>query len=125
LNLQNIGPEPVTITLKRPLFTLAFYRLEEPAAAGYAGKYQDQRDFPQDQYDYILSARTTSLAEVPKLRKEVEQLKVQVEELEERFPDPDEGLELRPEVAEALSETLNAQRDSLLTPDEAWKRFET
>ncbi|MFQ5826120.1 MAG: hypothetical protein ACE5IA_02075, partial [Dehalococcoidia bacterium] len=42
LNLQNVGPEPVTIIFNAPLFTVAFNRLDEPAAEGYSGKHQYQ-----------------------------------------------------------------------------------
>lgn len=54
LSLLNVGPEPITITLHEPLFSVEFSRLEEPAE-GYSGDYQDQDDFPADQYNYILS----------------------------------------------------------------------
>lgn len=115
MNLLNVGPEPVTITLGEPLFSVEFHRLEEPAKTGYSGPYQGQEDFPQDQYDFILSARTTSLAEIPTLRQEVARLSVLVEELEEKLPDPDEGLELRPEVESRLRQSLQIPKDSLLS----------
>lgn len=123
LNLQNVGPEPVKITLNDPIFTVVFYRLEEPAEEGYSGNYQDQDDFPQEQYDYILSAHTTSLAEIPTLRQEMAKLNVLLEELEERLPDPDEGLELNPEFERSLHEACQKPHVSPITPDEAWERF--
>ncbi|MFQ5826989.1 MAG: hypothetical protein ACE5IA_06500, partial [Dehalococcoidia bacterium] len=98
-------------------------RLDEPAAEGYSGKHQYQDDFPAEQYEFILSARTTSLAEIPTLRQQVARLSVLIEELEERLPDPDEGLELKPEVEKLLSKTLDTPHDSLLTPDEIFKKF--
>jgi len=101
LSLLNVGPEPIVITLREPLFSVEFSRLEEPAEA-YAGDYQDQDDFPAEQYNYILSARTTSLAEIPLLRQEMVRVSALIEELMEGMPDPDEGLELRPEVQERL-----------------------
>ncbi|MFQ5874020.1 MAG: dCTP deaminase [Dehalococcoidia bacterium] len=124
MNLQNVGPEPVTITMNEPLFTVEFQRLEKPALSGYSGKYQDQDDFPEDQYDFILSARTTSLAEIPTLRQEVARLNVLIEQLEEWLPDPDEGFELRPEVQQKLFKYLETPRESLVTPDKAWKKYE-
>jgi len=134
INLLNVGPEPVTITRSVPFFTVEFQSLDEPAEVGYDGAYQAQDDFPQDQYDFILEARTTSLAEIPSLRQEVTRLSqgeipalreevvrlgIAIEELEEKLPDPDEGLEIRPEVEKRLRDSLRAPRDSLLSIDEA------
>lgn len=124
MNMMNVGPEPLTITLRNPLFSVEFQRLEERADVGYSGTYQDQDDFPQEQYDFILSARTTSLAEIPTLRQEVARLSVLVEELEEKLPDPDEGLELKPEVENRLRHSLQTARDSLLSVDEMRKNLQ-
>jgi hypothetical protein len=102
MNLLNVGPEPVTIALNEPMFSVEFQRLEEPADEEYAGPFQDQDDFPADQYNYILSARTTSLAEIPHLRREITRLNVLIEEPEENLPDPDERFELRSEIKDKL-----------------------
>jgi len=123
MNLLNVGPEPVTLTLYEPLFTVEFQKLEEPAEVGYSGPFQDQDDFPADQYNYILSARTTSLAEIPLLRKEMTRLSVLIEEFEENFPDLDEGLELRPEIKERLLKSSKLPRDRLLSPAEIIKKL--
>jgi dCTP deaminase len=123
MNLLNVGPEPVTLTLHEPLFTVEFQKLEQPAEVGYSGPFQDQDDFPADQYNYILSARTTSLAEIPVLRKEMTRLSVLIEEFEENFPDPDEGLELRPEIKERLLKSSRLPRDYLLSPAEIMKKL--
>jgi dCTP deaminase len=123
MNLLNVGPEPVTITLHEPLFTVEFQRLEEPADVEYSGPYQDQEDFPADQYNYILSARTTSLAEIPLLRKEMTRLSALIEDLEESLPDPDEGLELRPEIKERLLKSSKLPRNCLLSPAEILKKL--
>jgi len=123
MNLLNVGPEAVTITLNSPLFSVEFQRLEEPAKTGYSGPYQGQEDFPEDQYDFILSARTSSLAEIPTLRQEVARLSVLVEELEEKLPDPDEGLELKPEVEERLRQSLQIPRDSLVSIHDMRKKL--
>ena len=123
MNLLNVGPEPVTLTLYEPLFTVEFQKLEQPAEVGYSGPFQDQDDFPADQYNYILSARTTSLAEIPVLRKEMTRLSVLIEEFEENFPDPDEGLELRPEIKERLLKSSRLPRDYLLSPAEIMKKL--
>lgn len=125
VSLQNIGPEPLTIELNQPFFTVTFDRLEEPVEAGqgYEGSHQDQDDFSEEQKTYILTARTTSLAEIPTLRQQVARLNVLIEELEERLPDLDEGLELRPEVREALLESMNKSKDALLSSEEAWQQF--
>ena len=123
MTLVNVGPEPITLTLSNPLFSVEFHRLDEPAESGYEGAYQGQEDFPADQYEFILSARTTSLAEIPTLRQEVTRLSVLVEELEEKLPDPDEGLELRPEVENRLRRSLQRPGDSLLPIDAIQKNL--
>jgi len=121
MNLLNVGPEPVAINLGEPLFSVEFQRLEEPAESGYSGVYQYQEDFPDEQYNFILSARTTSLAEIPTLRQEVARLNVLIQELQERLPDPDEGLELKPEIEERLRQSLATPQDSLLSIDDIRK----
>lgn len=125
VSLQNIGPEPMIIELDQPFFTVTFDRLEEAVepSEGYSGNHQDQESFPRDQIEYILSARTTSLAEIPTLRQQVARLTILLEELEERFPDIDESLELRLDVEKLLLESLNTPKDSLLSSEEAWQRF--
>lgn len=123
MNLLNVGPEAIRITLGDPLFTVEFQRLEEPAEEGYVGTYQDQDDFPPDQYAFILNARTTSLAEIPLLRQEVIRLNVLIEELHEHLPDPDAGWELRPEVEERLRRSLAAPSDRLLSIDEVREKL--
>lgn len=116
LSLLNVGPEPITLTLGVPFFTVEFQTLDEPATSGYDGSYQALEDFPPDQYEFILSARTTSLAEIPTLRQEVHRLHLVIEELEEKLPDPDENLEIRPEVEEKLRRSLETGK--LLSLDE-------
>ncbi len=120
LSLLNVGPEPITLTRGVPFFTVEFQSLDEPATSGYDGNYQALEDFPPDQYDFILSARTTSLAEIPTLRQEVRRLHLAIEELEEKLPDPDEDLELRPEVAEKLRRTMETGK--LLSLDEVRRK---
>ncbi|PKN69411.1 MAG: dCTP deaminase [Deltaproteobacteria bacterium HGW-Deltaproteobacteria-12] len=81
MNFLNVGPEPITLTLHDPLFSVEFQRLEEPAGSEYNGPYQDQNDFTADQYDYILKARDTSLAEFPVLKDQVSRFSSQMDEL--------------------------------------------
>jgi hypothetical protein len=123
MNLLNVGPEPVTITLSEPLFTVEFQKLEKPAEVGYSGPFQDQDDFPADQYNYILSARTTSLAEIPVLRQKMTRLTALIEELEENLPDPDEGLELKAEVKERLLRSSKLPREFLVSPTAIRKKI--
>ena len=124
LNFLNVGPEPVTLTVNEPLFSVEFQRLEEPAEAAYSGPFQDQDDFPAEQYNYILSVRTTSLAEIPNLRLDITRLNVLLEELEEALPDPDEGLELKPEVEERLLRSSNLSRDFFISAGEIRKKLD-
>lgn len=123
LNLLNVGPEAVTLTLHEPLFSVEFQRLEEPAEFAYSGPFQDQDDFPADQYNYILSARTTSLAEIPNLRQDISRLSALIEELEEALPDPDEGLELKPEVEDRLLQSAKLPRDFFVSGGEIRKKL--
>lgn len=125
VSLQNVGPEPVPLVLNQPFFTVTFERLDEPVEVGqgYGGSHQDQDDYPPNQVAYILSAKTTSLAEIPTLRIQVARLTVAIQEFEERLADPDEDYELKPEVERLLRRQL-AVGDRLLTPDEAWKKLE-
>jgi dCTP deaminase len=58
MNLVNVGPGPIPINNEDPLFSVEFSRLEENVEQGYSGPFQDQDDFPADQYNYILSAGT-------------------------------------------------------------------
>lgn len=123
MNLLNVGPEPVALTLHEPLFSVELSRLEEEAEVAYSGPYQDQDDFPADQYNYILSARTTSLAEIPAFRKDIRRLNALIEELEERIADPDEGLEVKPEISQRLSHSLGLPHGSLISAAEMQKRL--
>lgn len=123
MNLLNVGPEPVTLSLHEPIFSVEFSRLEEEAEAPYSGPYQDQDDFPSDQYNYILSARTTSLAEIPTFKKDIRRLNALIEELEERITDPDSGLELSPDIEKRLIRSLKVPRSSLISPAEMRKRL--
>jgi dCTP deaminase len=123
LNLLNVGPEPIGVTTSDPLFSVVFQMLDEPAETGYDGVYQGQEDFPQEQYDFILTARTTSLAEIPTLRQQVARLSVLIEELDEKLPDPDDGWELKPEVERRLRESLERSGDSLLSVIEVRKNL--
>jgi dCTP deaminase len=123
MSLLNVGPEPIALSLRQPFFTVEFQRLDEPAEKGYEGSYQGQDDFPADQYEFILSARTTSLAEIPTLRQEVNRLSVLVEELKEQLPDPDEGLELRPEIDERLRQLRDSPKERLLSIEQVRKNM--
>lgn len=117
INLQNVGPEPVTITKDTPFFTIEFHRLEEPASNGYSGRHQQQDDFPDDQYEFILGARTTSLAEIPDLRRQVKRLNEIVEYLQTRLPNLDEKLDLRRKMQEHFQ---RLPTESPLSPDGNW-----
>jgi len=56
MNLINVGPGPIPINNEDPVFSVEFSKLEENVEQGYSGPFQDQDDFPADQYNYILSA---------------------------------------------------------------------
>ena len=123
MNLLNVGPEPVPLRLNDILFSVEFERLDEPAEMPYSGPYQDQDDFLEDQYNFIMSKRTISLADIPTLRAEVARLSNVLEELEESLPDPDEGLELRPEIVDRLKKSRTLPSSSLISLDEMRRRI--
>lgn len=125
VSLQNVGPEPIILEFNQPFFTVTFDRLEEPVepSQGYEGSHQDQDDFPKEQKMHILSARTTSLAEIPTLRENLARLTVLVEELTDKMPDPDAGLELNEELVKRLYRSLDKAPESLLSPEEMRKRL--
>lgn len=114
LNLLNVGPEPIAIKYQEPIFSIEINRLDEMVEKPYNGIYQNQNDFPADQHNYILNARTTSLAEIPTLRKEVSRLNGLLEEFGERMPDPDDGLQLHPQIEETLSKCKDIPKDMRL-----------
>jgi len=123
LNLLNVGPEPITIKYKEPFFSVEINRLEEMVEKPYDGPYQNQDDFPADQHNYILNARTTSLAEIPTLRKEVSRLNGLLEEFGERIPDPDDGLELHPHIEEIVSGCQDIPKDMRLNSQQMKEKF--
>jgi dCTP deaminase len=122
MNLLNVGPEPVPLRLNELVFSVEFERLDEQAEKPYSGPYQDQDDFPEDQYNFIIKAHTTSLAEIPTLRIEVSRLSNLLEEIEEILPDPDEGLELRPEIIDRLERSRKLPGSSFISLDEMRRR---
>jgi len=123
MNLLNVGPEPVPLHLDDVLFSIEFEKLDEPAELPYSGPYQDQDDFPEEQYNYILRAHTTSLAEIPTLRTEISRLSNLIEELEEVLPDLDTGLELKPEIIDRLKKSRKLPSSALISLDEMQKRI--
>lgn len=86
ISLFNVGPEDIELKLREPIFTVEFHRLEEATKNPYGSdpqhKYQDQKNFPPDQREFILNAQTTSLAEIPSIRTDVAHLDRRVNILE-------------------------------------------
>jgi len=124
LNLLNVGPEPITIKYKEPILSVEINRLEEMVEKPYDGPYQNQDDFPADQHNYILNARTTSLAEIPTLRKEVSRLNGLLQEFGEIMPDPDDSLELNPQIEEILSRSQDISKDMRLNSQQMKEKFD-
>jgi dCTP deaminase len=118
MNLQNVGPEPITLIANEPFFTVQFEKLDRPATKGYSGPNQDQYDFPDDLVRFISSAQTTSLAEIPVLRNDIARLSVLLEEIADRLPDPDEGLDVRADIVDLLHRSSKKSHDSLISLDE-------
>ena len=113
ISLFNVGPENIQIKVGTPMVTIEFEKLEEPTATPYSGEYQYQDDFPAEQYNFILSAHTVSLAEIPDLKEQVRDLNNRLtivdvlrEDIEELLQAPDQGQELKDEVKERLRQCL-------------------
>jgi dCTP deaminase len=114
ISLFNVGPENIEIVVGSPTFTIEFERLDAPTSKPYSGQYQDQDDFPAEQYNFILRAHTVSLAEIPDLREQVKQLNNRLsivdvlrEDIEELLGDPDRDLEINDTVRERLRRCLS------------------
>jgi dCTP deaminase len=122
LNLLNVGPEPISIKKGEPLFSVEFHQLDEPTNP-YGGPQQDQDDFKEEQIQYILSARTTSLAEIPTFRQQIARLSVLMQELADKLPDPDEGFALKAQVERTLRDSLKKPRAGLLSPDQIKRKL--
>jgi hypothetical protein len=75
ISLFNIGPEPIPIKLGEKMFTIEFNKLESPTQNPYRGRYQNQPYFPAEDVNFILRARTISLAEIKPIREEISRLK--------------------------------------------------
>jgi len=113
ISLFNVGPENIQVKVGTPMLTIEFEKLDEPTSKPYSGEYQHQDDFPAEQYNFIMSAHTVSLAEIPDLREEVRELNKRLmavdvlrEDIEEILQAPDQGLELKGEVKERLRRCL-------------------
>lgn len=83
--LINVGPETIVLEYGEPFCTLEFSRLEAPSEKGYSGEYQDLPDFPGDDINFMLRAKTVSLAEIPELRLNVNELKKMLLQTQPRF----------------------------------------
>lgn len=90
--LFNIGPEPAPIKLGEKMFTIEFHRLETPTQNPYKGRYQNQTYFPSEDINFILRARTVSLAEIKPIKEEISWLKSELDSLKSEL------LEIKPEV---------------------------
>ncbi len=75
ISLFNIGPEPIPIKLGDEMFTIEFCRLESLTQNPYRGRYQNQPYFPAEDVNFILRARTVSLAEIKPIGEEISRLK--------------------------------------------------
>lgn len=81
VSLFNVGPENIELKPGEPMFTVEFHKLEEAVKHLYAGEYQDQEDFPDDQSEFIIKAQTTCLEEFPSLKGEVKGLHLNILEI--------------------------------------------
>lgn len=124
--LVNVGPETIALEYGKPFSTLELNYLETASSKTYSGDYQDQADFPADDINFLLSARTVSLAEIPSLKDEITQLRSRFsslenlhedvttlrEDLEELLEDLEKSKELKEEVKAKLQKRLAAMAKS-------------
>lgn len=122
MSLLNVGPEPLVLHWHEPFFSIELSRLEE-AAEPYEGRYQEQLDFPQDQADEILSARTTSFAEIPLFRSQINQLNTLMEDLLDQLSDPDAELSVSKSVLDRLNASLQRSNDEFVSHEEIWTKL--
>jgi dCTP deaminase len=59
MNLSNVGPLPVVIKYSEHIFSVEFSRLETCSFC-YSGEFQDQDDFPKEQFDFIINRKTST-----------------------------------------------------------------
>lgn len=64
ISLFHAGPEPIMLKYKNQMFTVEFHLLDHQASKGYEGPFQNQSDFHKTQREFILNAKTSSLAEI-------------------------------------------------------------
>jgi len=64
ISLFNSGPRPIVLKHGDSFCTIEFSRLEKPSEKPYEGQYQDQKDFPSDNIEFILGAKGVTLYEV-------------------------------------------------------------
>lgn len=64
ISLFNTGPRPIVLKYGDTFCTVEFSKLENPCEKPYDGQYQDQKDFPSDNIEFILGAKGVTLFEV-------------------------------------------------------------
>lgn len=81
------------------------------------GLHDDQRD------ELLALLQSDDLADEPRAARLAELRSVVADVLEEMI-DPDDGLEVAPEIRERLMRSLNTPTEELLTPAEMWRTLE-
>ncbi|MEM0232971.1 MAG: dCTP deaminase [Candidatus Nezhaarchaeales archaeon] len=71
VSLFNAGPKPIMLRYGDSFCTIEFHKLESPVERPYSGPYQDQKDFPIENVEFIAEAKGVSLAEVIKVVREL------------------------------------------------------
>ncbi len=64
VSLFNPSSEPYEIRTDEPLFTVMFHKLGKPASRGYSGKYQDKKEFPEEDVERMVKMQAPTLADV-------------------------------------------------------------
>lgn len=86
-SLTNVGPEPIELKMGDKIVSVEFHKLEE-AAEPYSGPHQNQLDFPEEDRKCIVEAKTTTLAKIPMLEREISKISGIIERLKLIGPDP-------------------------------------
>ena len=112
ISLFNVGPEDIELKLGERMFSIEFHKLEGETEP-YKGEYQDQRYFPPDQLNHVLTVRTTALAEIPVLRERIAKLESAVSKVAKIEEKPKSQVESLEEVSIALIEELGLENPEI------------
>ncbi len=72
VSLFNSGPRIIVLKYGDDFCTIEFSRLDEPSEKGYSGVYQDTKDFPSENIEFIAGAEGVTLSNVVSVMQELQ-----------------------------------------------------